>query len=240
MILKYGTYSHAQDTVSLAVTREPVRNERDQRYAVRERWTIDGWLTGADAAALTTAIDALETAYATDGQNLILYLNDGVTPTSHSLASASALGGVRIISGPEYPEGAGAEYAVIRNFRITAEALFEDSSPQALVDYSETIQVTGTGGARRVVIPVLVGSPIVQETATATPVFISQDGQATGLTAYPAANLPVTGLHEHVDRRQISRRNPKRQADGTDRFYEITWHYEFTEAAAATATPTAK
>jgi hypothetical protein len=238
MILKYGTYTCAQDTLTLAVVRDPLRNEFGMRYGYRERWTITGELQGADSAALTTAIAAMQTAFASDGQDLCLYLNDGMTKTVHELVSATAIGGVRILAGPEFPDGDGAEYAVIRTYKITAEAEYEDEGADELLGYQETITVTGTGGPRRVVLVPLVGTPIMQQTSTATPVEVTQDGYALGLTDYPAANACISPNDENKDRRMTSNVSPDKKADANVspdkkadakyRHYRTSWHYEMT------------
>src|SRR4029077_8154957 len=93
-------------------------------------------------------IAALRSAYNVNGLDLGLYLDDGVTPTDHVLASSTTLGGTRVTA-LEFPNGSGAEYSTFRSYSITVEADTPDTS-QNLLDFSETLSFAGTGGARPV------------------------------------------------------------------------------------------
>lgn len=124
-LLKYGSYQH---TIMPAVS---MRSERvgqpgGVRQATRRVWEVSGTLTGSSPSDLKTQINALETAYASDGQDLTLYDNNGVT-VLEQLDSSEALHGTRVLRRPEFPEGKGAQYATIRDFSIVVEAVFLDA-----------------------------------------------------------------------------------------------------------------
>lgn len=226
MILKYGTYTHGDCECAISISRETWRDGTGKRRGYLERWTITGriFASGADLVAnLTAQINAIETAYASDGSNLILYESDGTTPTGHGMTSSSMVGGVKV-SGPSFPSGKGPEYATYREYTITAEGKYE-SDTHEILSFGETISVSGTGGAKFIMLTPLDGAPIKQTIASKTPVVISQSGSAVGRSGYPTPPNPVSAINEHKDTRNIQKKNPERQADGTYKNYEITWQY---------------
>lgn len=237
MKLKYGSYTLTISTggAAVAISSQPRRDSTGRLIGRTERWTISGWLVGANAAALTTAINSLKTAFAADGQDLGLY-TDADVATSHVITNASTLGGVRVTEMPSFPEGKGAEYANQRSFQVTLEADFQDAGAANLISFSEHVSMTGTGGARFVVQVPLEGPIVTQVVSAATPVIITQSGSALGLSGYPVVPGPLVSAGEHVDRRRVEYRSPRRLADGSYREYECSWAYEF-EVAAASAPP---
>jgi hypothetical protein len=112
MIVKYGPYQHSQNEVSIRITREPMRSQGGLFYAYKERWDCQGLLLNyATQQNLTNAIQQLTAAYSVDGNNLVLYLDDGITPTAHALISANCNGGTRVVQAPSFPDTLGtAEY----------------------------------------------------------------------------------------------------------------------------------
>ena len=74
--LKYGSYSHDDCEAAVEISDTSLYNEAGAKFAVRQRWTIDGTLHAADQSALETAIAALEEAYNDDGFDLGLYFSD--------------------------------------------------------------------------------------------------------------------------------------------------------------------
>jgi len=229
MKLKYGAYLHGDNECEVTINREVWRDNTGKRRGYIERWSIRGKLlaAGADLVAdLTTKINALITAYTSDGQDLVLYESDGVTETSHKLDTSASFGGVKVLNGPSFPSGRGAEYATYRDYTIFVEAKFTDATHDT-ISFVETISVSGTGDSRFIYIQPLKGKAVKQTVAKKSVVLVSQDGSAVGRTAYPTPPGPVSSTYEHKERRRITKKSPKREADATYREYEISWHYEF-------------
>lgn len=234
MILSYGAYDHADGECDIGIVRTPWRDGSGRYRGRVETWTIHGrmFASGADLVAdLTTKIGLLETAYGTDGSSLILYESDGFTETAHKLNDGTSAGGVRVISGPSFPSGAGPEYATHRDYTITVEAKYQTAS-ETTVEFEESITSVGTGGSRFVIHTALTGPPVRQTVADYTPSTLVQEGRAVGRSGYPSVPAPASSSDEHVDRRRISRNSPKRLADGTYEDYEVSWHYEFEKTTA--------
>jgi hypothetical protein len=224
MILGYGAYRHAPHECALVIARRPVYSPRGSPQFTRENWQIAGWLHAVDPPALTLALANLQAAYELAGQDAVLYLDDGVTPTHHQLRSALALGGVRV-TGLDFPRGTGAEYSTFRSYRISLEADFPAADP-LLWDYVETVAQLGTGGPRRVLIETLDGPVQEQQVASQTVCRAVQSGHALGSTHDPDVSPPLWLAAELPDRRQIRFHTPRRTAGGLSHFL-VEWHYEY-------------
>lgn len=243
MILKYGSYAHALGEATIVITVTPLFNEQRAHYANRERWEIAGFLQAATPQALTAAINTMQAAYGLPDQSLALYLSDGVTLTSHAISAADTLDGVRVVSGPNFPQGRGAEYSTFRSYQIIVEAdrplASADPDPySALLAWEETIVLSG-GGQRFVYLQTLYGLPQKQLVAAATPFRATQQGRAIGLFVYPLAPPPIWPAAEHIDQRKVSRKSPRSfdQERGSSEF-ETTWTYSFESEAPLIGNPT--
>ena len=235
MLLKFGAYQHSPHECAIVISKQAVYSPRGYRQFVRETWEITGWLQAANPSALTSAIAALRAAYSATGVDAGLYFDDGVTPTDHVLASAQALGGVRVVS-LDFPHGSGAEYSTFRSFRITLAADFPEGAP-TLWEASETVTFQGAGGPRRLFLETLDGPPQLQIVAAQTTYRAVQQGFATGAFAYPAVVPPLWPTEEHLHARRITYDAPQRYGANLAR-YTASWHYQFESAAPLLGLPT--
>lgn len=236
MKLKVGATYYLTDQVAIAIDRQDRRDSTGRKLGYTERWVITGWLTGASAGALTTAINSLKAA-CVDGVDVGLYVAG--TPdvaTSHILTNASTVGGTRL-TGPKFPVGQGAEYANQRSFTLEVEADFDEDGISGLTAFQETVQATGTGGSRFVVQTPLEGPVIAQQVARYTSMVIVQSGSAVGYSAYPTVPAPLLATGEHLDKRQVRHKGPERQANGSYRHYSVEWQYEFELPATTVPAP---
>jgi hypothetical protein len=220
---RYGNYQHVLNEASLQVSRERLFNDRGQAYALRTRHLIRGELQGASQDDLTTKILALEAAYSVQGGSAGLYQDDG-TATAHVLNSPSTVGGVRVVRGPSYPEGARGEYSTWRTYEIELEADFPNAG-LGILGWSETLVFSG-GGPRFRFLPVINGPPQKQLVNQLTTFHATQEGSAVGRGAYPVPPAPLWPAHEHRDQRSIQYRNPKRTGN-TLTSYDVSWRYVF-------------
>lgn len=229
MILKYGSYSHAQNEANVDIKKRLVENEAKQKTGFIETWIITGTLHADDQAALTIAINALKTAYAANGYNLGLYLDNGTTLTSHSLPAASAKGGTRVIEGPHFPMSTGAEYSTFRTYNIVVEAEYSIESGQqspAFENYQESITFQGTGGPIWKLLPTLNGRWQRQQVSERSSYTVQQRGQAVGKNSRPAPAPPIWPDAEHEEQRTIEFGTPDRVGSGFEN-YPISWSYVF-------------
>jgi hypothetical protein len=181
------------------------------------------------------AIAEMREAYSTNGRDVGLFLDDGVTPTDHVIVSASTIGGVRVLS-LEFPRGDGAEYSTFRTYRVVLEAEYTDASSN-LLEYHEALSFDGTGGPRRVFLDVLEGLPQEQIGTQATTSRATQSGRAVGLAGYPIPPSPIWPAAELPDRRRLTLRTPERSGGQLLR-YTVDWHYSFESIIPLAGTPT--
>jgi len=232
MILKYGTYSHADNEVTLSISQRPTFNEVGLRSGYVASWTISGILHGTDGADVRAKLLALEAAYGSDGYDLVLYASDGVT-VRHEMRNAGSRQGVRILS-LDYPQGDGAEYVTYRSYTIQAEA--EYNQDLGIYSISESYSFGG-GGQQKVVIPTLYGLPVEQLVRQYTPYTCQQQGQAIGISTWPTAPAPAFPSAEHRDRRRITYNRPTKFGRNGNQLYQVSWSYEFESPSQLFALP---
>jgi hypothetical protein len=60
MILRYGSYSHPDNEVTISISQRPTFNEVGLRSGYVASWSIQGMLQGSSVSGLSTKIIALE------------------------------------------------------------------------------------------------------------------------------------------------------------------------------------
>lgn len=240
MFVKYGTYTHAANECAIVVNKTPRYNEGGHVVSIVERWDIVGFIQAASQAALTTALNSLATAYASNNLDLTLLLDDGVTPTHHQILTASTLGGTRVVVAPSFPEGKNAEYSTFRSYSLAVEAEIPVSGyASLLILFDETVTFQG-GGARFVHLQTLTGNAQKQTVADATPYRATQTGRQVGYASYPTVPSPLWSASEMRDQRSISYKSPKRSGtSGSAQYseYEVSWQYQFESVTALSGSP---
>lgn len=229
MILKWGSYAHAQDEVGIRIHKRSIFDTFGRRMGMVHDWHILGAVHGTSQADLTSKLSALETAYDSDYLDLKLMLNDGTTETQHKLLNSAVFGGTHV-TGFGYIDGPWKmqlEYANRRTFWATVRGEIRTGSGQYA--WKERLRIKGTGGAKFRFMPRLVGTPIAQTLQTATTFFYIQEGSAVGREAYIAPPGPLFPSIEHEEEREIGYYTPEdMRTDGTNPQNEMfltTWRY---------------
>ncbi len=187
MILKWGAYAHDNNEVGVRIRNRAIFDTFNRRMGEIQTWEIIGAKLAATKSALTTALGTLESAYANDYRDLTLFLDDGITPTVHSLTNGSTFGGTKV-TGFGYLSGPwkmGVEYANRRTYYAFVQG--ERRTGTGQYAWRERLRIKGTGGAKFRYMPRLTGAPIPQTLQTATTFFYIQEGTAIGRNAYIAA-----------------------------------------------------
>ncbi len=206
MILKWGSYPHDQNSVGVRIRKRGMFDQYGRKIGQTEEWHIVGNIKATSQSEVTTKCDAIEAAYnsgiATDYKDLILYLDDGTTPTTHGIIAANTFGGTHVvdfgwISGPWKMR---TEYANKRSFYAIVRA--ETRYTAASFSYRERLQRLGTGASRWTMMYSLNASPIPQNLNAATSVKFVQQGVAVGRSAYPTppAALYPASVHGELTR----------------------------------------
>ncbi|HUU97749.1 MAG TPA: hypothetical protein VM487_18595 [Phycisphaerae bacterium] len=147
----YGSYTHP--TPPTLVVERQVRRQIDDAGRIESiTWRLEGFLDGADSAAIKTAVDGLEAAYRIDNQDAQLKSGSTVLMI---LDASEAVHGVQV-DGPHFPQGGGVEFATLRRYQITLTAEFiasgtsydEDSRLSYDYDPAGLATVTSSGTLR--------------------------------------------------------------------------------------------
>lgn len=225
MYLQYGSYQHAANECAVVISREGLFSEDGIPLGFRERWEIQGRLQAANQPGITAAITALENAYAVDGRDIGLYLDDG-TATAHHLTSNATAGGTRVVMPPSFPEGKGAEYSTFRNYALAVEGILVDTT-HPILSWVESLNFTG-GGPQFGFLETLNGAPQKQLLKQATTYKATQQGQAVGHGSYPFVPAPIWPAAEHVHLREIVYQTPVRKGpSGLQTEFPVRWSYTF-------------
>jgi len=245
MRLEWGSYVHGEDTVDLAVwERRPVLSSVNRRLYQKIRVSFRGYLkvSSADPADITTAINNLEAAYASDGQNLVWYDNDN-NPTAHSITSSSTVNGTRVVEAPVFTSGwervwgGGLEYYNRRTFKVTIEAEVDDIEGSGIVAWREKFRLLQAGGPDFVIQEAINGYPQKQYTKQATKMVAEQIGSAIGYSShpsFPSYMLSASDLKPSPFLAEMG--DAMMKGTNSNRYYPIRWHYRFEAVTGITVT----
>lgn len=176
---------------------------------------------------LTNAEGLLRIALSKPYQDLALKTDSG-SLTGTCLINAKSISGVVVTDGPNFEDGMTPEYVAIRTARFKAEARYLFSgTADALVNYQESITVTGNGGPiRKWRIPVN-APPIRQETTKYSIIRTVQQGSAIGYTKYPIPPAPIYGTEFlQNETTAVQEQSPTPMGRGWLN-YPITWNYVY-------------
>jgi hypothetical protein len=231
-IWRYGSYAHPSAEVNLAKMSVANRlSPRGKRIETEITMHLYGQFCEDSTSEVMTRIDELIAAYTDDYQDAGLYLDDG-TLTRHTLTNYDSISGVRVMH--RSWDGNPDELATTRTFDIVLAATYPDVESQ-LIQWEETIEVTGTTGPAFEIVPTFFG-PLAVQTALRTPQYIVQSGSAIGHTAYVEPPGPIFPAFEHQERRNI-RLGSGKQRGRTATHFPSSWNYYFTLAQASTPVP---
>ena len=234
MIFSYGNYIHAANEVEHAFRQVALLDQRGNRRGFRTRLELKGILQGTSQADLDAKAILLQNAYAQNGNDAILFQDDGTTQTHVRIISGETLTGVRVVQPPSFQGKSGAEFATIREYTIVLEADFFGDSD--ILSFEETVTIQGTGGPRFAYLETLKTRPVRQVVNDFTLVRMTQSGSAVGYLKYPFAPAPLWPSLEDLGQRTFIRRAPKQQGRKfTD--YAVSWTYKFTSDVKQDALP---
>jgi hypothetical protein len=245
MRLKYGSYWHESDEAFIDHDRASEQDQSGIVISEIETWTIGGRLEAATQSALTAAIAALEAAYTLTGQDIILYENDGTTPSALAMYSANTVGGVIVTKRPSYGAIRNGAYSTWIDYTIQVQAKqqINNGSSNPIVEWTETLSFTGTGGPRHIAMEVRNGQPVVQRVSQATPCRAFQSGRAVGYSSWYLAPPPIWPQWLKHPEVGGSVSTPKIIGSGSTREkvnFETTWNYVFESPGPLKGFPTAQ
>lgn len=237
MQLRLGTYYFPVNGTMVKTARRPVRGNDGVVYQFVDTVSVEGWLEGAGPAALSVAMNLLTLALATPFRDLVLQTDAGAA-TATALYTATSVTGCVCVSGPDFPEWAGPEYVTQRRFAFAVEADYTAPgiSPARIIDYQETVDVSG-GGPLYVVLPALYGPPQRQLVYEQTPCVATQAGYAVGYAAYPLPPQPVWAFALRTPTPRVKRTSARKKGLARYREYRIDWNWDFEWTAPLVGVP---
>lgn len=236
MYLKIGNYTHPIGEPALQISKQPVLSEGRVPLSMVETWQINGLITGSGQDDVDTKIAELVAAYQQRGFDAVLLRSDGTTASQHALYNRDTIGGVRVVSGPNFPEGKGAEYATKRTFTVTLEAETLTSAETALLSFRETVTFGG-GGSRTAWTETKLGRPRPQLVRRNTVFRATQSGQAVGYRSYPSFPGLLFPERYAVEPPQLSYGGGKYRGNGSFTDFSLSWEVRYESDRPLVGTP---
>lgn len=237
-LFQYGNYRHQANEVNLIrMEKANIISPRGKRLMTVQRMMVEIVVQATSAAALTTRINEIITAYETDYWNAQLYSDDtGTIQTPHRLTnSTDCISGVKVIRGPVWDRADGGEYAVKRTASVTLEATYDEAESD-LVFWHEKVRIIGTGGPDFAVMTPFSG-PISFPLSEATPQRIIQSGEAIGFIAPVAPPGPsFSNVVVHASECEEDSDSGKNLGTQT-RFFPSSWNYVMTSLSPTSGAP---
>ncbi len=230
MLLQVGGYRHASH--ECAVTRSFTRElgPGGDTLTVRRQWQITGTLQAADHVSLQAAKNVLEAAYAVPYPDVYLWHESGLL--HDSILNAGSTSGVIITSGPDYPNGTGAEGGTFLTFSASVMASYEAAvaNTDLLESFTEAVSTVGTGGRRFIVVETVDDECVPQILNRKTKCRATQSGTAVGRYGYPPVPPPLWPEWELEDQRTVTPTAPRREGR-TLAGYAVSWSYSYESPA---------
>lgn len=226
MYIKYGSFQFEPWEASLtSVVTEARYSVRKFKETLIVQYLVNGTVVESDQYDITTRLNQIAAALATDGQDFGLYHDDN-TPTIHYLQSSAAnnLTGNQVAR-TSFPTDNGAEYVTGRDFSFVIQAEIADFET-SLIEYRDSYNSVGDCG------PVYDWSVteagvIVRKTAPASVQTVTHSGYAITTVPYFQPPPPYYSAPFHLShRRQIAYTGPSRYPQGFTG-YKTEWSYTY-------------
>jgi hypothetical protein len=221
MIYKHGAFEHDVHVVEVSHTPEWAAGAL---LRTTSRILIEGKVSGADQAALKTAITALNTAYlGTQVTSSGLYHSDGTTVSGHVIDTTGLTTENGIVAAVKWVDG-GAEYVYKRSFIIDISCVVVGAGG-ASIQYQNRIARIGDGGPIHRVFPTFGGLRVRQQIYPVSPFYGVESGSKSsrlGVVTVPAPTYPV---HLKHDQKQTET-GVEQSSDGVVTYF-ANWSYNY-------------
>jgi len=222
-VATYRGFVHADNEVNL-VTMDYRTQYSPRNKKLYETRTVNlrGEFIYSTTQAIVNQINAAIGAYSTDGGDFT-YTVGGVP--AHSLTNTgNCISGVKVVA-KNFPSGSPEQLATTRTFGATLQAKY-DVCEDNIVQWTESLEVVGTGGAKKTLIDTIFG-PIQLYYAPSSAVIVTQSGSALGFNSYPFQPAPIGNADaEFLDQRRIKQTSGTQQGSGI-RYFRTSWYYRF-------------
>lgn len=221
----YGNFDFDDNAIVVGSRLSVLKNRGGEMYARLKQYDVEGYVAASGQAALSTAMNAVETALARPFQDFIFYHDDS-TESAFILRNNDSISGVTVTDGPNWlADPRGSNFVNQMKFRFTVSAEFPLSNTNnLLLDFNETVTFDG-GGPRFAVKECLVAAPQRQKIRTATVYRAIQQGMANGYRSYPNPPPPLWPA-ALLESPKLEKKSPTLKGRDYEGF-GITWSYSF-------------
>ncbi len=234
MQLQFGQYRFPVGQVEATPRMRALRAQDGTPYEAQWSITVKGELLAADPDAanatllLSQEAQRMRLALLDPNSDMVLIDNTGA-PTDIALYRANSLGGVQI-EWIQYPDTDPGALVTHRGFEFQAVAQYPTSlTTNPLIEYEESIQITGNCGPQYVFQPALVDRPTVVQTQQYTTCRAIVSGRAVAYRNYPPIPPPLfsgEGIFLLNPQTATSRGAPEWHGRILTNF-PVTWNYIF-------------
>jgi len=223
-------------TVDIAINKDVVENEQNIPVAVKHRWSLMPMLIGASATAIDALMASLNTAFSSNGFDMVLTMPNGTTSSQHRLTNAGALGGVRVTKLPSPKTFTNAGGVTNLDLEITVEAEYPVSSAASLLrSFEETLSFEG-GGPVEGYVKTLRGMAQKQTLMQNDTYRCIQAGSAIGYYDTPSAPQPIFQWAMLKAPKRSVKSPTAKSGFLTNQF--VSWSYEFESTSPLNGNPT--
>ncbi len=221
--MKYILGNYEFNEVQATFSQQPVRISGSLVRLTVLTHNVKCKLRADTQSALDAMIADAIAALSGPGGDSGLYLDDG-TPTQHVILNANTLDGIKLISGPNFTQGAGAEYSLFRTLEFTLEAKIKNNDLN-LVQFQESVSVVGGTRPTAWLLPADGSQPIGQRLVK-TPYIVTQSGSAE---SYENSFIFPFPLISDPDDMQQAVSAPESAAGGLGT-WKYQWNYKMSTA----------
>jgi hypothetical protein len=192
ILRRFGT-NHRLGEAAITIDRTAMRNSIGEIWAFKETWSIKGRLLIDETettADLTNKILQFENLYNRDGGDVVLYQEDGTTPTAHAIYGSQTLSGIQCVKPLTFSETRNAEYVKKRTYTTTLEALKPVQGAPIIHSFTEKLSRSG-GGPMFAFLEPNEGFPILQQIKEHAPYIYTQSGTIVGIGQRPSLPQPL-------------------------------------------------
>lgn len=220
--MKYTIGNYTLSNATLQVQHRPVRLSNSLLQLMVITHNVSGKIRAATQAELHQQIGNFEAAFSQSNiAHAGLFFDNG-TPTHHLIRTSATLDGIKLIDGPNYPVGIGAEYAAFRTIQFSLQAEVRNTALN-LLNFQESLSISGGTRPSAWLIPADENSSPIQQRLPRVPYVITQSGSAE---SYSQAFIFPNPLGEEPDEATKTNSGPEYSA-GRMATYKWQWSYRW-------------
>lgn len=209
-----------------------IRTPLGAPYAVEYTIDLTGTIFGDSQSDLKSNIQDLVDAYSVDKRDFALYWTDGTATPDIAISNSDCLGGVQVTRRPVLDMRHDGQYTSYWDYSVGLKAtviLNYALARNFIYDFSETIEIVGTGGPKRVWVQLKRQRAQRQQTRPYTLCQATQSGFIVGLNGYIDNLIPGARWPDLLDSEgfRFSRVSP-RIVNGDYMEYRTNYSYTFT------------